>query len=544
MMPNKVLFKIVLLLSWFLINHAFAALQATVTPRQISLGESARFSIHLENNTNDDVVPNLVPLQKDFEITGTEQNTSYTFINGKSNTIKAWNIYITPKRAGTLTIPQIRVGNEATKPIKIEVSNISSLKKDIGSQKDVVWLDESVSTKTPYINQQVIYTIKLYNKGRVIDARYEPPNVKDALIVPLGEAKRYRETQDNDDYIVEEQKYAIYPQKTGSLIIEGPRFSAVVYEYKPRRITIPSKSLTLKVAKPPKPFSQLDWLATESLTLSDNFNDNANALKQGTTLERTISLNVKGVPVELLPDIKIADGEGYSVYPEKPVEENVVKNGNLYGNVTLKVNYLLNEAKDITIPEITLPWYNTKIKKRELATLRARRINVVATDPTPDKVQNTKPTKQEVMSSEPILTSAKASEFSWGFGFAALFCALWLLTMFFWWRSSKPQGIFTKRKHIKAIKEACLKAQPLFLKEALIRWARDEFSKHRIINLHDVANAINDPTLSKQIHLLSEHIYSQNKQNKFNGVLFWQAFKGCKRKRRKAHKSNLPPINP
>lgn len=63
------------------------------------------------------------------------------------------------------------------------------------------------------MNQQIIYKVTLYNSKHLLDADYQGPQVENALLIPLGQEKRYQTQKNNINYLVEEQNYAIFPQK-------------------------------------------------------------------------------------------------------------------------------------------------------------------------------------------------------------------------------------------------------------------------------------------------------------------------------------------
>lgn len=76
-----------------------------------------------------DSVPDLTPLQEDFNIDGTERSMNYTVINGQAHSLSQWIILVTPKKTGVVEIPALQVGSEKTQPATIEVSQESTRKK-------------------------------------------------------------------------------------------------------------------------------------------------------------------------------------------------------------------------------------------------------------------------------------------------------------------------------------------------------------------------------------------------------------------------------
>src|SRR6185437_14471155 len=172
---------------------------------------------------------------------------------------------------------------------------------------------------------------------RLLDANYQGPQVEDALMIPLGETKRYETFQNNIDYIVEEQRYAIFPQKSGTLTIKSPTFSALVYDYQPKKVTAQDKSTKLSVQPIPKQFQGQDWLPAKKIRLTENYEYMNQSLGQGSTLTRTISIEGVGVPAQFLPTLHFDSSDAYKVYPERGKDENNVVNEELTGKTEIKI---------------------------------------------------------------------------------------------------------------------------------------------------------------------------------------------------------------
>ncbi|AHE68323.1 hypothetical protein Loa_02793 [Legionella oakridgensis ATCC 33761 = DSM 21215] len=192
-----------------------AAITVQVEPGKVQMGDTIQLIL-----TTDDAqsggVPDLTPLQKDFRIVGTERSMNYTFINGQSQSSSRWTVLLIAKKSGILPIPALQIGREQSPATQVEVTNEPTTSFDTGSQasvQDEVMLKTEVNENNPYISQQVIYTVRLYNSGRLLDAEYQPPKAENALLIALGDADRYQTVENGRTYVIEEQRYAVFPQK-------------------------------------------------------------------------------------------------------------------------------------------------------------------------------------------------------------------------------------------------------------------------------------------------------------------------------------------
>lgn len=546
----KKLLIIGLLSLWNLIAQAEVKVQ--VDPAKISLDQTFRLTLTQDAAGG---VPDLTVLQPDFVIMGTERNVNYSVINGQAQSLNQWVITLKAKRAGILTIPMVRLGTEESAPvtINVEADSQNSNQKNTANtlQVEDVLLKTAVNQKKPFVNQEVIYSIKLYNRKRLLDAEFQPPKVDDALLIPLGDAKRYESALNNVQYIVEEQRYAVFPQKSGALTITSPTFAALVYDLNPQRIKLQDKPTTLSVKPAPQANKNVVWLPAKQITLNEHYESISQNLKQGSTLIRTITIQGVAVPGQLLPNLKFPKSDGFNVYPEKGKERNEVKDDHIVGSAEIKVTYLFKKPGTIVIPEVKLPWFNTDTEKEEIATLPARTIKITAAatgDTTPNPVQQM--IQQDNTALQPTATAGNAlkrnTDIAW---YVAILLALgWLITAGLWWlqRSRRPSA---KRQHKKALAElnkACIQCNPGLARDALLKWAELQWPDAPILNLTDLTRLIHDASLKKQVHLLSQVLYKTEKKSLWRGDELIRAVQGFKRDTlgKKKTIKGLPPINP
>jgi len=204
---------------------ANAEIKVQIDPSQVNIDTSFRL-ILTQDNLQNGGIPDLTPLQKDFMILGTEHRMNYSVINGQAQSSSEWTITLKAQKEGKLTIPAIKIGSEYTAPTIINVAASAapqSTSTDNSNQQQRLYLTTSVNEKKPYVNQQIIYKVTLYNSKHLLDSDYQGPQVENALLIPLGAEKRYQIQKNNTTYLVEEQNYAIFPQKSGPLKIKSPR---------------------------------------------------------------------------------------------------------------------------------------------------------------------------------------------------------------------------------------------------------------------------------------------------------------------------------
>lgn len=551
--PSFFLMLMIVLLFWD--HQAFAKISLQIDPPQVQVDETFRLIFTIDGQ-QENSIPELIPLQQDFTIVGTQRSMSYSIVNGQAHSVNQWIILLTPKKTGTIPIPSIRIGQQYSKARTVEVGGVRSTPDDKATEpQDDVLLKTEVSEASPYVNQQVIYTVKLFNSQRLLDAEYQPPRVEDALLIPLGSGRRYQSSIRGQNYAVEEQRYAISPQKSGPLKIIAPTFKALVYDMVPRRIHVHPKAVMLQVKPIPKNFKGKQWLPSKQVGLTEIYNQTDSTMSEGSTLVRTVTLDAHGIPAQLLPVIDFVDNPDFSVYKEQPDLQNKAKQGELLGIETLKVTYLLNKAGRITIPAIRVPWFNTTTGKEEIAVLPERTIDVTAKDgvkhttvvPTKPSTSHESMLDNKVQQSSPNL-SEKTNELAWWV--AGGFALAWILTLVLWWYRRQGRVIKgqAKRQALKQLRIACVSHAPHQAQIALLRWANLQWPDAALLNLGQLATLTQDDALQQQVLILSEALYTREKRSQWQGDALWRCIltfqKATVKPVVKKTKPSLPPIHP
>ena len=534
-----------LLLSWH--TYGIAMLSIEIAPQNARLGETIRLTLS-QHNPQSNAQPDLRPLEKDFIMTGTAVRMSYTSFNGVGQSVKQWVVMLVAKKQGTLPIPPIRVGQEETLPGQINISNTpqTTTDTDIDStmpENKPIMLRTTIDKHSAFINEQVLYTVKLYSSQPLLNAEYQAPHMTDGILIPLGEGRRYRTTLNGRGYDVDEQQYALFPQKSGEIHITPPAINALVYDNIPHPIHL-NGSLTQLTAKPRPTKASTSWLPAKEVTLTDAYDTSSMTMTEGQTLTRTITLTATGAPAELLPALDLTEHTGFSVYPEKPTLDNSLKQQDIVGSSTYTLTYILNQAGRITIPALHLKWYNTQTSTEEVATLPARTIEVAAKPVTKPKLNpTTSKTPIAVKPTPELIRAAPASGLWRTMAISIIILAFILICTGLIWARNKSQ--YTIRKQLRV---ACAMNNASMAHDALLKWATNQWPTQTILNLDDIQACITDPIFQQQIQRLSHQLYGPNtSKNTWQGADLWQSFKHYqpeKIQKRAYPRYTLPPINP
>ncbi len=323
--------------------------------------------------------PDTSALEKNFEILDTQQSYNMQSINGETKAKVNWRYTLAPRSTGNLEIPPIKFKGAQTKPIIVSVLEGSAPKNS--EEPPSVFLEVETDKTSAYVQEQIIYTLRLYTQG-LINGELSDPKSADAIIEPFGEQKKYYRMAYNQRYEVIERQYLIFPQKSGSLAIPKQEFQGVAIKHGRRtRIRDFSESLALSIKAPPANFSGKIWLPATSLYIQEQWTGDPSQLKVGDSLSRRVTLSSLGLLGSALPPVSMKDQPSIKLYTDKPqIETKQHENGAQASRVDSFAIVALNEG-EIQLDEIRIPWWDIVNDVERVAIIPASTIKVL---PNPD----------------------------------------------------------------------------------------------------------------------------------------------------------------
>ena len=522
-------------LLWLWVALAQAAdIQVAVDRNPVGLNES--FQITFSASEEPDGSPDFAPLQDNFEILNQQRSSNSSWVNGKSSRSEQWTVNVMAKQAGELLIPPIAFGADTSKPLKLSVTENTAAVKG----NDEIFLEVAASPEQPYVQSQVLYTLKLFRRVQITQASLSEPEIKDALVEKLGDDSTYATQVKGVDYWVTERKYAIFPQQSGVFTIaplvlnaeymssqQQPRFNGFFNRPSTETRRISSKAITLNVLAVPASFKGGNWLSAESLQLSESWSDASLQTKVGEPLTRTLTLTAKGSTVGQLPELlDKASIDGIKTYPDQPLLKEDKQVDGMTALREEKIAFIPSKAGEYSLPSLEIAWFNTKTQKVEMARLPSVTVKALASGvspQTPAPVANAviaPPT--DAVTPSPITVTSDADTRIWQ-AVSATLALGWLLTIGFFYkrRELKPKAskLMAETAVEKTLKRACWENNPQAAKQALLQWGKTEFAVESLAGLAGFCSA----GLSTEILALNRLLYSGQSQD-WQGQNLWQMF--------------------
>jgi hypothetical protein len=545
-----------LLLSTLLSQQTLATTIQVETDRNpVNLNESFKITYTANESPDDD--PDFRSLDRDFSILNQSSGSSSSWINGKSTKTIQWSLMVMAKHAGNLIIPAVKFGHDVTSPIQISVTETVT-NKDSNIDEDI-FLEVEATSKNIYIQSQVLYTLRLYTRVDLSQARLDEPELADAVIERLGDDSRFNTQVNGLDYSVTERKYAIFPQKSGKLTIKPltltaeiitnnrPNFNGFFNSQATKTKRIESKAISLDVKPVPVTFTGKHWLSAQQLVFKQEWSGDIKQLKIGEPLTRTLTLLAKGATVSQLPELNTTlSNNQLKAYPDQPVLQEQKKTDGVIAFREEKIALILSQAGDYQLPAIQIPWFNTDSQKMEMAEIPETKLTALAgVQAIVNTPQITSVNTQAITTTAPINTVPETNYWIW---LSLCLAIAWLITVIVFLKARTKSDLLIKdvdvntdiSDAIKALKKACTQNDATAAKNALIAWGNLTFDQSTLGGIADFCDA----RLRDELLHLNHSLYGQA-NSEWQGKKLFQAFTENKaRKKTTLDRDNtLEPLN-
>lgn len=595
-MPSGLAIPIAALLMLLVFTASAQAAQIHVETDRNNIAADENFQIIFSVEGEVDAAPDFSPLEKDFELLGTSQSRNISIINGKTSRTTRYLVNVLARRSGELTIPPISFGTDKSPAAKISVKD-SGMAVDpaTGVADASVFLGVSVDENTPYVQQQVILTVRIFSSIQWREAGLSEPGFVggEMLVQKLGEDRSYQKQLDGKNWRVIERRYALFPQQSGEIKMQplrlslripagrkqrrspggggfsDPFFNGFLSGQSFRNKVVRSEALTLQVEPAPAGFSGSQWLIGKELRLEESWSDDLAALKTGEPVTRTVAIIADGVTLGQLPDISMPDLDGLRIYPDDPLTHEQASGNGVLSTSSRKFAVIPVRPGSYQIPAFELKWWNSKTGKEETARIAPQTIEVtgVAPVPVPGTIdsataegvdEHNMESRETIQISSPSPTRSQGSMNRWILAGAVVFLFLWLITLFALIRSRRGEagdalegsrelpveihaGEAWKALHASATAEAADR-----LREALLQLAPVIWKKKPPRSLEAMAELVGQP-LSAELLELSRELYA-GKKGAWNGQLIEREMKvlakHCVHDKKGRNGSALRPMYP
>jgi len=524
------------------------------------IGEAETVQLTLEVQGQVSGRPDTTPLEADFDVLGISTGSRMSIVNGRTDARTTWTLTLSPRRSGTLTIPALRVGSLQSSPLSLQVSQAPAPAP--GSNADIL-IETELAPRTPYVQGQVLYTVRLLHAVPVSSGQLSEPESDAALVQRLGEDREYALTRNGRRYQVIERRYALFPQNSGRLQLPAPVFDGEIPDNSrrrsspfrrffgndpfmggdlfddlmtpSRRVRVRGEPVELDVRPRPDAAQGLHWLPAQQLTLKGEWQPDSAGIKAGEPVTLQLVLDAQGLTGGQLPDLLPAAVDGFRLYPDQPQRQTDAGDAGVTGHLQQKIAFIPERSGTLSVPAIEVRWWDTQADRERVATLPGRSFTVapaadrpVRATPAPGpaaasaaagRARSGTDVPAQAMQAQPAPPQRSAGARAWPWISAALACG-WLVTLVFWWNRGRRARAAarrvlpaTERASAAAARKqflaACRSNDALAARRSVLAWAAAHWPEDPPHGLEALALRLHDVQAQQALAELDRALYRE-----------------------------------
>ncbi|MBO6656819.1 MAG: protein BatD [Pseudomonadales bacterium] len=529
-MTRLLIGSVLIFISLFAGSLAQASLTATVDRNIITDVDLIKLTVRAADRAIEDKI-DFSALEQDFEIVSEHmnRNQSLSIVNGQTKRVVYEDYVFTlqPKRMGNLFIPVFRSGNYRSDPITIRVQQQTANQRD--QMRQFVFFETSVDTRDTYVQGQIIYSVKLFYTEAIGGDFPQAPSLPDTVVETLENENRFEAIVGGKRYYVLEKRYALFPQRSGELVIPRERFTGTrgrggIFSQR-QRVSAVSDSHTVNVRTIPDAFSGDAWIPAKALGVREAWTEQPPTFRVGEPVNRQLAISAIGLSSTLLPELGEMEINGAKVYADPPTTENRVTEEGITALQVTTVGIVPTQEGELTLPEIRIPWWNTQTNREEVAVIESATYKVLpATGDTATAPTVTVPVSEL---SAPTVNREPANPY-WQWA-AIAFGLLWLLTAWQWLlvrrqvrelasaQAAKFERVSfsdpDESQQFAVLKKACTRNRAEDAHRQLFLWAKARYPEVQ----SNVDLGRRQSSLADEIRTLESHLYADGDSSSWRG---------------------------
>jgi len=559
---RKIIFIIILILL-FALNVQAATIKATVDRNIIPINEIIVLTLTADENMSEK--PDLRVLNPNYEIYTTSVSHSSYVVNSKSSATTTWQIAIAPNKIGKQKIPSIKIGNDFSNEIEINVVKQEEYAANTATDEVKYSIKTQIDEhKTAYVQEMIPYNIIITDIGGLQGTEPVFDNNDDWIIKSLGQPdviSKYVNGRNVREIVF---KYALFAQKSGKIKIPAVRFNGYTISSDrggifagnilninigfpsgfgfetPINLVAPERHITILPV--PRGYTNKWWLPAKRVEIKAELANNEQFI-EGEAFSREITITAIGVVSSQLPELDFKSDSDLKLYPQKAISSDEVIDNEPVSTQKITIVYIPESDGTITLPPISLEWFDVTTQKIKKAEIKSQQIVVKPNPKLKNRMKeniqesNTDVLVKNINQQYKGLTLFKLSILLIG----AVIIGLFIGYLLFRGHNDKNDKLSLKIKSypdfiIKKAYENDFRA----LRDAIILWATDLYPEKNITGLYDVARAISNKDFSEQLDIITAKLYNPQNDNIFDGVKFVSIYKKVAYPKNKKSKNQYP----
>ncbi|WP_223877962.1 BatD family protein [Luteimonas sp. MC1825] len=334
---------------------AHAEVRAWLDRDRVALGETVTLNIETDGGGQ----PDYAPLAADFALSQHASRQLFERRAGQQVSRMLFAVALEPQRAGSLTVPALRVGSERTVPLALSVVAAAAPARARGN----VFIEAEVDAPAPYVQQAVGYTLRLYYATQLISGQLDLPPPEGASLQRVGSDVQYNRDIGGRRYTVVERRYLLLPERSGALVLPGARFEGRgvgnlfddIFSDGQRALSARGPDITLDVrampATAPRP-----WLPLRALSM--RWVDPPRTARVGDATTVELEIVADGAMAAQLAAPTVDADQGAQVFAEPAQVDETVRDGRPHVRLLRRFSVLPARDGRMRVVAPTIAWWD------------------------------------------------------------------------------------------------------------------------------------------------------------------------------------------
>ena len=375
--------------------------------------------------------------------------------NGR--TLSQWQIPLLPLTTGPQQIPPLRVAGKPSPAVALVVQ--PGRPPETTPQLLAVKLDQ----QRLFPGQAALYQLQLTQPVGIQIDSVPPPTLDGARIRQIGDDRLDETIAGGKRIRLLHRTYAITHATPGTFQLQGPLVQGLTLGSNVHRPFLQQgQPLSLQIMSLPGGIKP--ELVSQNVQLEAHWQTGTKPHRVGDPLVRLLTIRAFGNTLEQLPPMVLPELTGVRSYADGKSQSETIRQGQLVAEQTLRQAFIPQQAGPLTLPPITLHWWNSQRQRMESTRLDTPPLTIEAAM-TPVNQPLPSPAADE--NGLPWLT----------LGFALA----WVVTLLFWWRTGHRLPRLPRLHRLsdrwswRQLKRALDTQDPQQIHRALLHWGRQRW---------------------------------------------------------------------
>ena len=546
---------LILLLLWLMPLQA-ASVSAKLDRSEIVVGETVTLILETDD-PKQALNGDLSALENDFVVLDQRSETQMSIVNGRQSATVRLLLVLEPRRSGLLQIPSLKMGAVSTPVIYLRVDPAPELEP---GEAPPVFIEVSITPDTApyYVNAQLGLNVRVYYRQNLTEAAISQPEPSPASVRLLDELA-YQAERNGDRYRVLERHYAIFPERSGELIIPPLQLTGRLVErrndrlWQPsvrgRRISASSEAIHLSIQPRPPGAKGDSWQPARQLALSEHISASDN-LKVGEPVTRTVIVDAMGLEENMITEPVWPEISHVRIYPDQPQGISRDDGQWVLGHKEFRYAVVPEKEGELVLPELTVHWWDTVSDRQRTSVLPSRVIQVQPSALTPLSQ------RPLAMPALPLVENSRyiggaGTPYYWRW-LTYLFAVLWLITLLVLWNRRNGKEKLDSKAHfvpdedesrlLKSLERSCGLANTGQTRQALGHWLERYGPVSASGCLLDFAEYLEDQPLRASVYAMDSEGFRPDSNGNWNSKQFWKQFETWRKNWQASPNIEKPPV--